>query len=148
MQKLAALINNNITYLVQWSPQKLHIHALSVKIVIMCLMRLELYVWYRFLATEESYAHPVYKRKLIEYSETEYTNVFGRARWPGAPQRVLLTPFFSDWRSLPENEDEKNQPVIGRSIIHGVVSLSSLLSRAHAKDQILLVIAIYFSHLT
>ncbi|KMT01535.1 hypothetical protein BVRB_9g215380 [Beta vulgaris subsp. vulgaris] len=74
----------------------------------------------RFLATEESYAHPVYKRKLIEYSETEYTNVFGRARWPGAPQRVLLTPFFSDWRSLPENEDEKNQPVIGRSIIHGV----------------------------
>lgn len=90
----------------------------------------------------------MYKRKLIEYSETEYTNVFGRARWPGAPQRVLLTPFFSDWRSLPENEDEKNQPVIGRSIIHGVVSLSSLLSRAHAKDQILLVIAIYFSHLT
>ncbi|XP_021753221.1 LOW QUALITY PROTEIN: uncharacterized protein LOC110718645 [Chenopodium quinoa] len=74
----------------------------------------------RFLATEESYAHPVYKRKLIECSKTEYTNVFGRARWPGAPQRVLLTPFFSDWRSLPENEDETNQPVIGRSTIHGV----------------------------
>ncbi|KNA21832.1 hypothetical protein SOVF_039730 [Spinacia oleracea] len=74
----------------------------------------------RFLATVESYAHPVYKRKLVEYSKTEHTNVFGRARWPGAPQRVLLTPFFSDWRSLPENEDETNQPVIGRSTIHGV----------------------------
>ncbi|KAL2937312.1 putative nitronate monooxygenase [Bienertia sinuspersici] len=74
----------------------------------------------RFLATEESNAHPVYKKKLVEYSETEYTDVFGRARWPGAPQRVLLTPFYNDWRSLPENEDETNQPVIGHSTIHGV----------------------------
>lgn len=74
----------------------------------------------RFLATEESNAHPTYKRKLIEYSETEHTNIFGRARWPGAPQRVLQTPFFSEWKSLPETEDETDQPVIGRSIIHGL----------------------------
>lgn len=74
----------------------------------------------RFLATEESNAHPMYKKRLIEYSKTAYTNVFGRARWPGAPQRVLLTPFFSDWRSLSESEDETNQPVIGHSTIHGV----------------------------
>lgn len=74
------------------------------------------------MATHESYAHPIYKRKLIEYEKTEYTDVFGRARWPGAPQRVLETPFFDDWRSLPAHENEVNQPIIGRSTIHGVVS--------------------------
>ncbi|XP_022762409.1 uncharacterized protein LOC111308352 [Durio zibethinus] len=74
----------------------------------------------RFLATHESYSHPTYKRKLIEYDKTEYTDVFGRARWPGAPHRVLQTPFFCDWKSLPAEENETNQPIIGRSIIHGV----------------------------
>ncbi|KAF5786683.1 putative enoyl-[acyl-carrier-protein] reductase (NADH) [Helianthus annuus] len=74
----------------------------------------------RFLATEESYAHPEYKKKLVEMSETEYTNVYGRARWPGAPQRVLKTPFFLEWRNLPNHENEANQPVIGRSTIHGM----------------------------
>ncbi|KAL3843769.1 hypothetical protein ACJIZ3_001172 [Penstemon smallii] len=74
----------------------------------------------RFLATEESYAHPIYKRKLIEMDKTEYTNVFGRARWPGAPHRVLKTPFFVEWSALPIHENESNQPVIGRSVIHGV----------------------------
>ncbi|KAL0384452.1 UNVERIFIED_CONTAM: putative nitronate monooxygenase [Sesamum radiatum] len=76
----------------------------------------------RFLATEESYAHPLYKRKLVEVHKTEYTDVFGRARWPGAPHRVLRTPFFMDWRNLPSHENETNQPVIGRSLIHGVVN--------------------------
>ncbi|XP_073225423.1 uncharacterized protein [Cicer arietinum] len=74
----------------------------------------------RFLATEESYANPLYKRKLVEFDETEYTDVFGRARWPDAPQRVLQTPFFKEWRSLPTHESEANQPVIGHSTIHGV----------------------------
>ncbi|XAR53042.1 Enoyl-[acyl-carrier-protein] reductase (NADH) [Bertholletia excelsa] len=74
----------------------------------------------RFLATEESYAHPTYKQKLIEYDKTEYTDIFGRARWPNAPQRVLKTPFFNDWRNLPSHENETNQPVIGCSTIHGV----------------------------
>ncbi|KAK3420061.1 hypothetical protein EUGRSUZ_G00847 [Eucalyptus grandis] len=74
----------------------------------------------RFLATEESNAHPLYKRKLVEYDQTEYTDIFGRARWPGAPHRVLKTPFFNDWRSLPPNENEVNQPIIGRSTVHGV----------------------------
>ncbi|PIA26773.1 hypothetical protein AQUCO_08900022v1 [Aquilegia coerulea] len=73
----------------------------------------------RFLATEESYAHPTYKRKLVELNKTEYTNIFGRARWPGAPHRVLQTPFFIDWKLLPDHENEANQPVIGRSTIHG-----------------------------
>ncbi|KAJ9705813.1 hypothetical protein PVL29_003763 [Vitis rotundifolia] len=74
----------------------------------------------RFVATEESYAHPMYKRKLLELDETEYTNVFGRARWPGAPQRVLETPFFKDWKSLPAHESEINQPLIGHSTINGM----------------------------
>ncbi|TYH94078.1 hypothetical protein ES332_A12G016300v1 [Gossypium tomentosum] len=74
----------------------------------------------RFLATHESYAHPKYKRKLIEYDKTEYTDVFGRARWPGAPHRVLQTPFFCDWKCLSAQENETNQPIIGRTIIHGV----------------------------
>ncbi|GLT94380.1 hypothetical protein SLE2022_121230 [Rubroshorea leprosula] len=74
----------------------------------------------RFLATQESYAHPMYKRKLVELDKTEYTDVFGRARWPGAQQRALQTPVLSDRKSLPAHENEVNQPIIGRSTIHGV----------------------------
>ena len=80
----------------------------------------------RFVATEESHAHPAYKRKLVELDATDYTNIFGRARWPGAPQRVLQTPFYDDWKSLPANENESNQPVIGRSTINGLVSSPTL----------------------
>ncbi|KAL6646054.1 hypothetical protein ACP70R_017662 [Stipagrostis hirtigluma subsp. patula] len=74
----------------------------------------------RFLATEESFAHPRYKQKLIEMNHTDYTNVFGRARWPSAPHRVLETPFYAEWKNLPDHETEENQPIIGHSIIHGV----------------------------
>ncbi|KAJ0007403.1 hypothetical protein Pint_30437 [Pistacia integerrima] len=72
----------------------------------------------RFVASLESYAHPTYKRKLVELNETEYTDVFGRARWP-APERVLQTPFFNKLGTIPANENELNQPVIGHSTIHG-----------------------------
>uniref|UniRef100_A0A0D9X932 Uncharacterized protein n=1 Tax=Leersia perrieri TaxID=77586 RepID=A0A0D9X932_9ORYZ len=74
----------------------------------------------RFLASEESFAHPLYKKRLIEMNCTDYTNVFGRARWPGAPQRVLKTTFYDQWKNLPDQETEENQPIIGHSIIHGV----------------------------
>ncbi|OAY84484.1 Nitronate monooxygenase, partial [Ananas comosus] len=74
----------------------------------------------RFLATVESFAHPLYKQKLVEMDKTEYTNIFGRSRWPAAPHRALQTPFFTKWRHLPEHESEENQPVIGHSSIHGV----------------------------
>lgn len=53
--------------------------------------------------------------------KTEYTDVFGRARWPGAPHRVLKTPFFMDWKTLPSHENESNQPIIGHSTVHGIV---------------------------
>lgn len=92
----------------------------------------------RFLATEESNAHPIYKRKLVELNETEYTDVFGRARWPDAPHRVLQTPFFKDWRSLPAHESEANQPVIGHSTIHGVVKFQfSFISLVEASCRLL-----------
>lgn len=74
----------------------------------------------RFVATVESHAHPTYKRKLVEMEKTEYTDVFGRVRWPGAPHRVLKTPFFMDWRTLSSHENEANQPIIGRSTVHGM----------------------------
>lgn len=74
----------------------------------------------RFVATVESFAHPLYKQKLVEFDKTEYTNVFGRSRWPGAPHRVLQTPFFEDCRHLPVHENEEIQPVVGHSIIHGM----------------------------
>lgn len=78
-------------------------------------------LYYRFVATEESYAHPIYKKKLVEFDRTAYTDIFGRARWPGAPQRVVETQFFNEWKYLPAHENEANQPVIGRSRIHGTV---------------------------
>lgn len=56
-------------------------------------------------------------------SRTDYTNVFGRARWSYAPQRVLETPFYSGCKNLPDQETEENQPIIGHSIIHGVVCI-------------------------
>lgn len=79
----------------------------------------------RFVATVESHAHPTYKRKLIQLDKTGYTDIFGRARWPGAPQRVLQTPFFSDQKSLPINENELDKPVIGRTTIHDMVRTKS-----------------------
>ncbi|KAK3122011.1 hypothetical protein QOZ80_8BG0663980 [Eleusine coracana subsp. coracana] len=75
----------------------------------------------RFLVTVESFAHPLYKQRLVEMSHTDYTDIFGRARWPGAPHRVLETPFYSEWKkNLLDHETEENQPIIGHSIIHGV----------------------------
>lgn len=75
----------------------------------------------RFLATTESYAHPLYKQKIVEIDEegsTEYTHVFGRDRWPGAAQRVLKTPFFETWKNkIAADENELGQPIIGSTTI-------------------------------
>lgn len=76
------------------------------------------------MATEESFAHPIYKQKLIQMNRTDYANVFGRARWPDAPQRVLETPFYAGSKNnLSDQETEESQPIIGHSIIHGVVCM-------------------------
>ncbi|KAG0499590.1 hypothetical protein HPP92_004281 [Vanilla planifolia] len=57
----------------------------------------------RFVATVESFAHPLYKSKLVEYEKT-------------------------DWRHLPADENEDNQPVIGHSKIHGMCKEIKLLA--------------------
>jgi len=81
------------------------------------------------LATTESYAHPLYKQKIVEVDEegsTEYTHVFGRARWPGAAHRVLKTPFFETWKNkIAADETEFGQPIIGSTTIFDNVSYST-----------------------
>jgi len=42
----------------------------------------------RFLASEESRAHPEYRRRLLDANETILTELFG-AGWPAAPHRVI-----------------------------------------------------------
>ncbi|KAI5068353.1 hypothetical protein GOP47_0016698 [Adiantum capillus-veneris] len=76
----------------------------------------------RFVASEESNAHPLYKQKLVEASngDTVYTSLFGRARWPGAPHRVIKTPFYLKWKDeLRDDENELQQPSIGQTIVYG-----------------------------
>ena len=50
----------------------------------------------RFLASEESGAHPDYKHRLVEGSETVLTELFGMA-WPRAPHRVLPNRATRRW---------------------------------------------------
>lgn len=77
----------------------------------------------RFVASEESNAHPRYKQKIVEASihdTTDYTLLFGRARWPGAAHRVIKTPFYLKWKDeLHEDENELQQPSIGQTVIYG-----------------------------
>ncbi|CAM6093361.1 unnamed protein product [Calypogeia fissa] len=75
----------------------------------------------RFLATFESFAHPLYKEKIVEAKagETEYTDLYGRLRW-NAPQRVIRTPAHELWKGkLAYHETEVGQPVIGHTTIYG-----------------------------
>lgn len=50
----------------------------------------------RFLASEESGAHPAYKRRLVEGSQTMLTELFGMG-WPRAPHRVLANDATRRW---------------------------------------------------
>jgi NAD(P)H-dependent flavin oxidoreductase YrpB (nitropropane dioxygenase family) len=50
----------------------------------------------RFLVTEESRAHPEYKRRLLEAHETVLTELFG-AGWPRAPHRVVWNAAARRW---------------------------------------------------
>jgi nitronate monooxygenase len=50
----------------------------------------------RFLASEESGAHPEYKRRLVEGRETVLTELFGMG-WPNAPHRVLPNAATRRW---------------------------------------------------
>ncbi|MBA2763834.1 MAG: nitronate monooxygenase [Thermoleophilaceae bacterium] len=50
----------------------------------------------RFLACEESGAHPDYKQRLVDGSETVLTELFGMG-WPRAPHRVLRNGATERW---------------------------------------------------
>lgn len=54
----------------------------------------------RFLMSEESGAHPEYKRRLCAASETVLTELFGMG-WPAAPHRVLPNAATMRWRRAP-----------------------------------------------
>jgi nitronate monooxygenase len=50
----------------------------------------------RFLLSDESHAHPEYKRRCIESGETVLTELFGLA-WPDAPHRVIPNEATRRW---------------------------------------------------
>lgn len=53
----------------------------------------------RFVATEESLAHPEYKRRIVDSvaRDTVYTDDLYDISWPGAPTRTLRNRTFDEW---------------------------------------------------
>lgn len=53
----------------------------------------------RFVASEESRAHPEYKRRIVESAaeDTVYTEDLYDISWPGAPSRTLRNRAFDEW---------------------------------------------------
>ena len=53
----------------------------------------------RFVASDESAAHPEYKRRIVESSakDTVYTEDLYDISWPGAPTRTLRNRTFDEW---------------------------------------------------
>ncbi|HJT81056.1 MAG TPA: nitronate monooxygenase [Chthoniobacterales bacterium] len=76
----------------------------------------------RFLASEESRAHPFYKKRLLSANEddTIRTVLFGFG-WPNAPHRTLRTKFVEQWlgREAQGQESRPDEPVIGETVIAG-----------------------------
>jgi nitronate monooxygenase len=76
----------------------------------------------RFLASAESRAHPLYKRKLLEAGEgdTVRTILFGHG-WPNAPHRTLRTAFVQQWlgQEARGQESRPDEPEVGRTVIAG-----------------------------
>ena len=54
----------------------------------------------RFVVSEESAAHPIYKEKLLQSveSDTVYSSLFD-GRWPDAPHRTLRNSTVAKWES-------------------------------------------------
>jgi NAD(P)H-dependent flavin oxidoreductase YrpB (nitropropane dioxygenase family) len=76
----------------------------------------------RLLATEEAYAHPGYKEKILAAQEedTVLTTLFGHG-WPNAPHRTLRTPFVEQWLSEESrgSEQRTDEPCVGETKIGG-----------------------------
>lgn len=76
----------------------------------------------RFLASQESRAHPRYKERLLAASEedTVLTTLFG-VGWPHSPHRALRTPFVES-RIGDEARGQlgrPDDPVVGRALVAG-----------------------------
>jgi NAD(P)H-dependent flavin oxidoreductase YrpB (nitropropane dioxygenase family) len=76
----------------------------------------------RFLASDESHAHPDYKQKVVEAKaeDTVRTILFGHG-WPNGPVRAINTPFIEEWTGNEQRgqESRPDEPVIGSTIIAG-----------------------------
>lgn len=76
----------------------------------------------RLIATEESTAHPSYKERVLNATESDTvrTTLFGHG-WPDAPHRTLRTPFVAEWLAREErgSESRADEPVIGSTRIAG-----------------------------
>ena len=81
----------------------------------------------RFLASEESRAHPEYKRRIVEGESTLLTELFGMA-WPRAPHRVLPNEATRRWLGR-----DPRGPVAIRAL-HG--ALAPIARRAPASLQL------------
>ena len=75
----------------------------------------------RFLASEESGAHPGYKNRLVEDDETVLTELFGMT-WPRAPHRVLPNEATRRWL-----KDDPRGPAAIRAL-HRVLSPAARLT--------------------
>lgn len=71
-----------------------------------------------FVATRESRAHPVYKRRVVEATadETVVTDLFDIG-WPGRPHRVLRSPVVDRGRSQPASFIGSTQIYGGRYLV-------------------------------
>ncbi len=76
----------------------------------------------RFLASQESRAHPRYKELLVQATEqdTALTTLFG-VGWPHAPHRALRTPFVEKWLGDEARGQvgRPDDPVVGRTVVAG-----------------------------
>ena len=71
----------------------------------------------RFVATRESRAHPLYKARLVEGTETALTGVFDGG-WPHAPHRVLRNSTLEYWEAAgcpPQGARPGEGDVVGRA---------------------------------
>ena len=59
----------------------------------------------RFLLSDESHAHPDYKRRCVEAEGTLLTELFGLS-WPNAPHRVIPNAATRRWLSAGERGPE------------------------------------------
>lgn len=77
----------------------------------------------RFLAAEEAFVHPDYRRRILESDgDTVYTEDLFYVRWPDAPHRVLRSPMVAEWeaagRPRPGSRADEDR-VIGISTMSG-----------------------------